>query len=111
MEAKQEGEVWTVESDTGHTYKVTSSSCTCPQFLFRVKKSGGSCKHMDFVNGLISKDANYDEIIKFIRFHGRTAVDDLQKEFGLEIINKLQALEKRGEIIYNRRNDTYSILE
>jgi len=111
MEAKCEDGVWIVKSDSGHTYRVTNTSCNCPQFLFRIKKSGGRCKHMDFIIRLEGKGNNYDEIISFIKKEGGASFEILEREFGSDVIIKLQALERKGEIIYNRRKDVYNILE
>ncbi|MFD0591009.1 amidoligase family protein [Paenibacillus sp. GCM10027627] len=36
-----------VTSASGHTYEVTSGSCTCPHFTHRLRQSGGNCRHMD----------------------------------------------------------------
>jgi len=113
MEATSDGNgSWTVLSDSGHSYNVTTNSCSCPHFIHRVKKSGGSCKHMIFIQNLMSSDNNYDDIIKFIKSKGIVSYIDIEKKFGgLEVFEKLQALEKRGDIIYNKRKDTYSMLE
>ena len=109
MEAVKDGDSYTVLSDTGHTYTVTNTSCTCPHFQHRLQKSGGSCKHMVFVSGITNK--GNDEIVSYIKICGVAKYDNLEKEFGKDIHSKLQSLERRGEIIYNKRNDSYSILE
>jgi predicted nucleic acid-binding Zn finger protein len=113
MEATSDGNGnWSVLSDSGHTYNVTNNSCSCPHFQHRVRKSGGSCKHMIFIQNLMNSDGNYDEIIKFIKLKRIISYVDIEKKFGgLEVFEKLQALEKRGDIIYNKRKDTYSLLE
>jgi predicted nucleic acid-binding Zn finger protein len=111
MEATNKDGIWIVNSDSGHTYHTTLDSCDCPHFIHRIKKSGGNCKHMVFINGLISKNENYEEIIGFIRQKTNVKFDVLCKEFGTEVFDKLLFLEKKGEIIYNRRKNTYNILE
>jgi predicted nucleic acid-binding Zn finger protein len=111
MNAKKDGDTWEVESESGHTYFVSSSSCTCPHFQHRVKKSGGSCKHMIFISGLESKSNNYEEIVVFIRSNNGATYTQLEKQFGKDIELKLKALERKGEIIYMKWDDTYNILE
>ena len=85
MEAINNGDIWIVEGDSGHTYTVTNTSCTCPHFQHRVKKSGGSCKHMIFISGLKSKKNNYEEIIVFIRSNNGATYTQLEKQFGRDI--------------------------
>jgi predicted nucleic acid-binding Zn finger protein len=52
---------YSVESSKGSTrYKVTEYedgkwACDCPHFLFRLRKSGTACKHIDLI-----KKANAD---------------------------------------------------
>jgi hypothetical protein len=36
-----------VTSLSGNTYEVTDSSCTCPQFIHRLRQSGGACRHIE----------------------------------------------------------------
>jgi len=113
MEAKQEdADTWTVTGDSGHNYIVSSTSCTCPQFEFRIKKTGGMCKHMIFISGLANDDEDtYQHIIDFIKSEGGTAsYEIIEREFP-NPDSKLKVLEKRGEILRNNRKDTYSILE
>lgn len=35
-----------MSSDRKRIYDVTSSSCTCPDYLYRQAKTGSKCKHM-----------------------------------------------------------------
>ena len=96
-------DTWEVLSDSGHTYKVTSTSCTCPNFYIRLKGKG-KCKHMIFVQNSITGDTK--EIINFIR--GRTVTyAELSEKFGDKVQDKLIVLEQRGEILHDTKKDTY----
>ncbi len=35
-----------MSTDRKKFYEVTSSSCTCPDYVYRQAKQGGKCKHM-----------------------------------------------------------------
>jgi predicted nucleic acid-binding Zn finger protein len=100
-------DTWEVLSDSGNNYKVTNSSCTCPNFYIRLKGKG-SCKHMLFVqnmNAAKDKDATKD-VLKYIQTKKATYTE-LEKIFGASVSDKLSILEKRGDIIHDKKTDTY----
>jgi uncharacterized Zn finger protein len=92
-----------VLGDSGKTYRVTETSCTCPVYKFR----HSNCKHMAF---LASQPKDDIEIVKFINLTASPTYDELENKFGKDIHAKLQSLERKGEIIYDRKTDSYSIL-
>jgi predicted nucleic acid-binding Zn finger protein len=112
MEIEQTDEdKYIVKGDTGKSYVVSSTSCTCPQFEFRIKRTGGMCKHMIFISGLSNDDEDvYQRMIDFIRMEKCAEYEAIAREYP-NPDSKLEILEKRGEILHNKRKDTYSILE
>jgi len=100
-------DTWEVLSDSGNTYKVTNNSCTCPAFYIR-NRGKGSCKHMLFVQGINStsdKESTKD-LLEFIRQKPVTD-SDIEKKFCVGVDEKLSILEKRGDIIRDKKTDTY----
>lgn len=107
---KLENGTYNVLGDSGHTYKVTDKSCNCPHFVNRLRGKG-SCKHMVFVNNLAAEDNDIKEILNFINSLTEVTFDTLHNKFGDNTYEALLMLEKRGDIIYNRKSDTYSVLK
>ena len=104
---KIDDDMWEVLSDSGHTYKVTTNSCSCPNFYIRLKGKG-SCKHMLFVqnmNAAKDKDATKD-VLKYIK-NKKVTYAELEQKFGPSVSEKLSILEKRGDILHDKRTDTY----
>lgn len=100
-------DTWEVLSDSGHTYKVTNNSCTCPNYYIRLKGKG-SCKHMQFIqnmNAAKDKDAT-KELLKYIKTKKATYTE-LEQKFGTSVGEKLSILEKRGDILHDKKTDTY----
>ena len=105
---KVDDDTWEVLSDSGKTYKVTSNSCTCPAFYIR-QRGKGSCKHMLFlqsINANTDKESTKD-LLEFIRQQPVT-YSDIEKKFGVGVDEKLSILEKRGDIIRDKKTDTYT---
>jgi len=101
-----------VESHTkGKFYIVdlNQPSCTCPHFMFRLKSTGGECKHIIAVKEKYSKrkipkkiKKEHDKILQFIRKKGSIDSMELIKKFGDKLVESLiksgDLIEKQGKI-------------
>jgi len=105
---KIDDDTWEVLSDSGNTYKVTNHSCTCPAFYIRLRGKG-SCKHMLFIQNMnAAKDKDTTkELLQYIKTKKATYTE-LEKRFGTSVSEKLSILEKRGDIIHDKKTDTYT---
>lgn len=96
-------------SSSDKIYTVTPTSCTCPNYVFRQRKTGGMCKHM--IKVFYNKDNkslgfNRESFINF--FRGGVRASDVYESY---IDSDVQKWISMGEICYNRSDDKYYLLE
>ena len=86
----------THKSSTGNIYIVDleNLSCTCPHYLYRLKRSGGLCKHIQ-----TELDKYKDQLEKAKEFikTNNNAIEFVEM-FGEEVLNLLK---KQGEVFEN----------
>jgi len=102
---------------TGETYEVESSkkskfytvdlkkkTCTCPQFIYRMRRQGGECKHIIAVKEFVTKSSSddFDEIIDFVKENVFVESVELIDKFGEDKVNELishgELIEEHGKI-------------
>ena len=83
--------------DSGKTYTVTRTSCTCPHWMYKLARSGGICKHMaaGFFNSKVNKEDDGD--LKM--FAGGYDIDEAHEDLGDD---KIQELLERQVIIQHK---------
>ena len=88
-----------MSTDRRKFYEVTSSSCTCPDYVYRQAKQGGACKHM----------------VKLFRPSSNIQIDNIQlsdtKEWFRDGANIEESCEKFGDKKIKEWIDTGEICE
>ena len=98
MEGIQVGlDEWNVLGDSGKTYKVTSTSCTCPRFsIYSYKK--GPCKHMTWLKIHTAKaPIDTNKMFEYIKLQGTVYHEDLEGIFE-NVEEQVQILLNEGKI-------------
>jgi len=99
MNIEKQGEVFRVESSRkGSFYDVDlkKSTCTCPQFRFRLRGKG-ECKHIKACKELSAGNCEgFDEMVAYVREHVFVESVELIEKFGEECVDSMIA---QGELI------------
>lgn|SRR3990167_7897271 len=103
-----------VSSDGNKFYDVTSSSCTCPDYVYRQAKSGGKCKHMikHFFPWIKSQELTTEGILTTQdREYFKNGISDA--EAYLKYGDRLDELISKGELckVYKGHKTVIYILE
>ena len=97
-----------VLGDSGVSYIVTFTSCTCPVYAYRRK----TCKHIQFVLSQLSNISGLkDKILDVIKLEGEISFIKLEKMFGKKVYESLDSLEQQAEIYHDKIHDTYRLFE
>lgn len=104
MEIRRQDDKYLVESSKpGRFYEVDpkNGTCTCPHFMFRMKKSGGVCKHIEQIRQHLQENCGSvrQEALAYIEQAGSADAVELIEKYGEDIIEELKA---QGEIIESR---------
>jgi len=93
-----------MSSDKKQIYDVTSTSCTCADFMYRQSRVGGKCKHMIkyFPEEVDTTTNNIDELRKMFPMD----IDIAYNKLGEEKLNQLIEI---GEII--KQKNKFVLLE
>ena len=111
MEFKRDGNLYIVTStsDKSKSYKVDidAPSCTCAHFLFRLRKSGGECKHIKSVKEELKKERVevVDDVCQGVIADIKAGNDDvveLIEKYGKDVISQMKSdgdvFEKQGRL-------------
>ncbi len=98
--AKKDGHYSVGSSTPGKSYEVDlkKNTCTCPHFIHRLRRTGGDCKHIKAVKGLVSSGdaSDFDEIISFVKDNVFVDSIELIEKFSEK---KISDLIQNGELI------------
>lgn len=107
MEIECKGERYLVQSSSGSKkweVDLKKNSCTCPHFLFRLRKTGGDCKHLQAVKAHVTGSGadKFDDIIGYVKDNVFVDSVELIEMFGEENVRRLidmgELLESKGNI-------------
>jgi len=113
MKIRKKGKNFEVESSKkGKFYAVdlTTPSCTCAHFLFRLRSNGGKCKHIIAVeekHSKIKKSSqksidSFSKVLDEVKKNGEVETVILMEKFGeseiQELIDKGDLIEFKGKI-------------
>ncbi len=96
VESHTPGKFWTVD--------LAKCTCSCPHYLYRLRKTKGECKHIKAVKEHVTgKEASrYDDIISYVRDNVFVDSIGLIEKFGQEtidmMINNGELLEEHGKV-------------
>ena len=91
--------VYRVESRTPgrfYTVDLANGKCDCPHFLYRLRKTGGECKHIAAAKSIAAGGADYDSLIGFVRENAFVDSVELIERYGEAAVD---ALIRNGELV------------
>ena len=102
----KDGDVYEVESSTkdkSYIVDLRKKTCTCPQFIYRLKKAGGECKHIAAVKEFATGGgSDFDEIIDFVRENVFVESIELFEKFNKEAVDTMishgELIEESGKV-------------
>lgn len=106
MGIKKDGEIYLVESSSkGKTYQVDlkKNSCTCPQYLFRARRTGTDCKHLAAVKQMVMKSADkFGDVLDYVKENVFVDSMELIEKFGEKAVDSLisqgELIEEHGKV-------------
>lgn len=106
MRILKEKEKYKIITDENKEYFVDlkDNSCTCPHYLYRLKRIGAECKHIIAVQEKYDKPVvdREDEILSKVKEEGKIDIIWLMEEYSEEevqqLVDKGDLIEKEGYV-------------
>jgi hypothetical protein len=92
------------EKGTFYIVDLKANICSCPHFLYRLKRQGADCKHLQAVKARLTKGTatDFDAIISYVKDSVFVDSMELIEKFGEEAVNTLiehgELIEEHGKI-------------